>query len=69
MEVIFKCDILLCYDSTIQKICISQKKNTHKTILDNRIYVHYRATCSDLGCHSQAQVNSKKTHTEDDKIA
>jgi hypothetical protein len=46
MEVIFKCDIPLCYDSTIHKICLCQKK---KLYLDNRIYVRYRTTCSDLG--------------------
>jgi hypothetical protein len=56
MEIIFKCDIPLCYDSTIYKICISQKNTSifrqqnlcalQSDMIRPRIY------------HSQAQVNS-----------
>jgi hypothetical protein len=53
---------------TVQYTKFVCQKNTHTQLyLDNRMYVHYRATCSELG-YVLAQVSSKK-HTEDDKVA
>jgi hypothetical protein len=40
---VFTCDVTLCYHSVIYRICISRN-----SYLDNRLYVHKRATSFDL---------------------
>jgi len=60
MEVIFKCGIPLSYDSTIHKICLSQKKT--QLYLDNNLCALQSDMFRPRICHSLGQVSSKK-HT------
>jgi hypothetical protein len=65
MEIIFKCDIPLCYGSTVYKIRIIKKTQLY---LGNRICVSKRSKCSDLGYVILMLKPVQKKRTEDDKV-